>query len=58
MEVVFAGLARDVSLVYLDDVLVVGKTLKEHHPVADLGRVLRVPEPPPSLSELVRNLRR
>ena len=31
MEVVLNGLARDVCMVYLDDVLVMGKTLEEHN---------------------------
>lgn len=31
MEVVLAGLARNVCLVYLDDVLVVGKAMEEHN---------------------------
>ena len=31
MEVVLSGLAREVCLVYLDDVLVLGKTMEEHN---------------------------
>ena len=38
MEVVLAGLARKVCVVYLDDILVFGRTLTEHN--ANLGRVL------------------
>ena len=38
MEVVLAGLAREVCLVYLDDVLVMGKTLEEHN--ENLAKVL------------------
>ena len=30
MEVVLSDLARDVCLVYLDDILVMGKTFEEH----------------------------
>ena len=30
MEAVLSGLARDVCMVYLDDILVVGHTLEEH----------------------------
>ena len=45
MEVVLSGLARTVCLVYLDNILVIGKTLEEHN--VNLGRVLermRVPD--------------
>lgn len=38
MEVVLAGLAWSVCLVYLDDVLVVGKTMEEHN--CNLGKPL------------------
>ena len=38
MEVVLAGLAREVCLVYLDDVLLMGKTLEEHN--KNLAKVL------------------
>jgi len=31
MEVVLTGLARDGCMVYLDDVLVIGKTSEEHN---------------------------
>ena len=31
MEFVLSGLAREVCLVYLDDVLVMGKTMREHN---------------------------
>ena len=38
MELVLAGLARDECHVYLDDVLVFGKTLTEHN--CNLSKVL------------------
>ena len=38
MEVVLSGLARTMCLVYLDDILVIGKTLEEHN--VNLGKVL------------------
>ena len=39
MEVVLSGLARTVCLVYLDDIIVIGKTLEEHN--VNLGKVLK-----------------
>ena len=38
MEIVLSGLARSVCVVYLDDVLVVGRTMTEHN--ANLSRVM------------------
>ena len=38
MEVVLSGLARDACLVYLDDIIVIGKTLEQHN--AHLEQVL------------------
>ena len=39
MESVLNGLTRDICVVYLDDILVVGKTFKEH--LANLTKVFR-----------------
>jgi len=37
MEAVLVGLARDVCVVYLDDILVMGKTFQEH--IVNLSKV-------------------